>query len=64
VRYPDTNGIRSKYQSIEETFKPRLNEDIPHGAPYIHVHEALLADAIRTIRVLCDRIEALERGSP
>lgn len=64
MRYPDTNGIRSKYASIEEQFKPRLNADIPRGEDQRQVPEAFLADAIRTIQVLCDRVEALENGAP
>lgn len=64
MRYPDTNGIRTKYTSIEEQFKPRLSADIPRGEEPQRVPEAFLADAIRTLRVLCDRVEELEKGAP
>lgn len=62
-KYPDTNGIRTKYQSIEDQFKPRLGTD-PRGEAQKQVPEAFLADAIQTIRVLLDRVEALENGAP
>ena len=64
MTYPDTNGIRAKYAGIEEQFKPRSYVDIPRGEDQKQVPEVFLADAIHTIRGLCDRVEALERGSP
>lgn len=62
MTFPNITGVRLKYQSIEEQFKPRLARDVPRGEDPKWVPEAFLADALATIRALCDHIETLESG--
>lgn len=63
VRAPNIPGVRAKYQSIEDLFKPRLAHDISRLGDAKQIPEQWLADAIQTIRALCDHIEKIE-GAP
>jgi len=51
-------GVRHWCDSVEETFSPRLNEDIPRGQQQKQIPEAFLAYAFGLIRAMADDLEA------
>jgi hypothetical protein len=53
-------GMRHWCDSVEETFSPRLNDDIPRGEPQKQIPEAFLAGALRNLRATVDELEKHE----